>query len=110
MTSPSSRNRIAAWVFGASVVLTAALIASQVASEDKVAPEPSATAEAAAGPVFDEWAKDAPDPDEGKGKLIGHVERDGQMIEVRQLPPDQDPDAADDPALVEPGSADQPSP
>lgn len=89
MSDPRSTYRYAALLLGASVLVVGALIATGI-SDANSAPSASVTDAAAdlAQPnqsAFAAWADEGDEADE-KGRLIGEIERDGKMVELRQLP------------------------
>ena len=101
------RTRLPLVLFAASVLVTAVVISSTVGQNDMAEAEATDVAQDT-GPSFDEWARQDPSPDEGKGRLLGHVERDGQMIEVREMVREDRAETGAEP-MVEPESEpDQP--
>lgn len=101
MSDARSTYRYAVLLLGGSVLVVGALIASGLSSKASAPAQADiATAENAAAlqgqSAFEKWA-DEGEMAEGKGRLIGEVELDGKMVELRQLPdgvepgqPDQD--------------------
>lgn len=90
MSDARSTYRFAVLLLGGSVLVVGALIANGMNSGANVSSEPEgAAAEAAAAlpeqSAFEKWAAEG-DVADGKGRLIGEVERDGKMVELRQLP------------------------
>lgn len=101
MSDARSTYRYAVFLLGGSVLVVSALIASGLSSKASA----PAQAEIATGEngealqrqsAFEKWA-DEGEMAEVKGRLIGEVELDGKMVELRQLPegvepghPDQD--------------------
>lgn len=91
------RNRWIALLFAISMIVSALTIVPEAAKIAE-AEETGAPVDAqAAAPSFDEWANADSGENDGRGKVIGHVERNGEMIEVRELPAAEDPERADDP-------------
>ncbi len=90
MNAPSQRYRMTLLLFAGGILASAALVASQM-TEGKTGNVVNApgTSSAQEGPAFDEWAGQDPAPDERKGKLLGQVERNGEMVEVREAVPDE---------------------
>ena len=92
MSAPQSRNRIPLLLFAAGILASAALVASLISRGNEM--EAAAVTPASGeGPIFDEWVHDDPAAEEGKGALLGHVERNGEMIEIREAPPEADAEA-----------------
>lgn len=91
------RNRWIALFFAISMIVSAIAIVPQAAkiAEAKQTSAPVDTQ--AKAPSFDEWANSDSGENDGRGKVIGHVERNGELIEVRELPAAEDPERADDP-------------
>ncbi len=90
MSDARSTYRFALLLLGGSVLVAGALIANGMSSRSAVPVEPEgAAAEAAAAlpeqSAFEKWAAEG-DAADGKGRLIGEIERDGKMVELRQLP------------------------
>lgn len=100
------RTRLPLLLFVASVLVTAAVISSTVGVGGKAEAESTEVAEDA-GPSFEEWARQDPSPEEGKGRLLGHVERDGQLIEVREAVREDGAEPGNEP-MVEPESEPEP--
>lgn len=78
------RTRLPLVLFAASVLLIAVVISSTVGRNDLADAEATEVAQDT-GPSFDDWARQDSSPEQGKGRLLGHVERDGQVIEVREM-------------------------
>ncbi len=97
MTAPSSRYRVTLLLFAGGILISAAVVASQMTEGN--ATDAQGTTPAQEGPAFADWASEDPSPDERKGKLLGMVERNGEMVEVREalpeeaLEPDEDAEA-----------------
>ena len=87
MNAPSQRYRVTLLLFAGGILVSAALVASQMTEGNAVVAQNTSAAQE--GPAFDEWASQDPAPDERKGKLLGQVERNGEMVEVREAVPDE---------------------
>lgn len=90
MSDARSTYRFAVLLLSGSVLVVGALIASGMNNRSAIPLEPEgAAAEAAAAlpeqSAFEKWAAEG-DASDGKGRLIGEIERDGKMVELRQLP------------------------
>lgn len=96
------RTRLPLVLFATSVLVTAVVISSTVGQNDTAKAEATEVSQDT-GPSFDEWARQDPSPEEGKGRLLGHVERDGQMIEVREMVREDGTDTGAEP-MIEPES------
>lgn len=92
MAESRSTYRYAALLLVGSVLAVAALVVSGIENADAPAAEAStvATATRTEDADFRKWADDG-DVEEGKGRLIGEIEHNGQMVELRELPPGADP-------------------
>lgn len=95
MSDARSTYRYAAMIAGGSVLVVGAVIVSNMDSA-KTAPSADSTSAAEARQpdesAFAQWADD--DSADGKGRLIGEIERDGKMVELRQLPDGAGPEQA----------------
>ncbi|MBB3861914.1 hypothetical protein GGQ88_003204 [Novosphingobium hassiacum] len=87
MNANPQRYRFTLLLFAGGILVSAALVASQITEANVV--NGQGTNAAPNGPAFDEWVDQDPAPDEGKGKLLGHVERNGEMVEVREALPEE---------------------
>ena len=96
------RARLPLLLFAASVLVTAVVISSTVGAGGKAEADATEVAQDT-GPSFDEWARQDPSLEEGKGRLLGHVERDGQLIEVREAVREDGAEDGNEP-MVEPES------
>lgn len=103
----TSRTRLPLLLFAGSVLVVAVVIASTAADNGNAMADATAVA-ADAGPSFEDWARQDPSPEEPKGKLLGHVERDGQMVEVREMVREEEPDTGAEP-MVEPDPEPEPA-
>lgn len=89
MSAARSTHRYAVFLLCGSLLVVSAVIANEIYGAAAV-PQAgdSATGEAAAlapdQPAFDKWVHDSESAD-GKGRLIGEIERDGKIVELRQL-------------------------
>lgn len=109
MAETKSTYRYAVMLLVGSVLAVTALVVSEL---DKTAvPDAEASTVATVARAeeddFRKWADDG-DAADGKGRLIGEIERNGQMVELRELPPGTDPeglqpDDAEPPADPGPG-------
>jgi hypothetical protein len=102
--------RYAAMLLVGSVMAVTALVVTGLESARTPAAQATASAEIvpADDTDFRRWAADSEDVD-GKGRLIGEIERNGKMVELRELPPGADPvgeQAGDGETLAEPGPGD----
>lgn len=82
------RSQLALLLFAGSVLLCAALVAANLRGEGKT--------EALATSVATEMQPMLADtvttpPAEAQGRLLGRVERDGELVEVREAAPDEEP-------------------
>lgn len=93
MAESRSTYRYAALLLVGSVLAVAALVITGIDNADAPAAEAStlATATRTDDADFKKWADDG-DVADGKGRLISEIERNGQMVELRELPPGADPD------------------
>ncbi|MGV3513257.1 MAG: hypothetical protein ACO1OX_14745 [Novosphingobium sp.] len=97
MSDPRATYRYAALLLGASVLVVGTLIVTGISSTGS---SPSADAASAADPgqsnqsAFAAWAE-ADDTADEKGRLIGEIERNGKMVELRQLPEGVEPERID---------------
>lgn len=110
MAETRSTYRYAGMLLVGSVLAVAALVVSGLDQADAPAAEASTVATVARhdDADFKKWADDG-DVADGKGRLIGEIERNGQMVELRELPPGADPDGPrpDDAELpADPGPGD----
>lgn len=112
MSDARSTYRYAALLLGGSVLVVGALIASgihgtsaAVSAEETGAP----VAARANSPEFEKWAADSDEVD-GKGRLIGEIERNGKMVELRQLPDGTGPEQPDHDLAPDEAVADQNEP
>ena len=102
------RSQLALLLFAGSVLLCAALVAANLRGDGKT--EALATSVAAEMQPMLANSETTPPP-ESQGRLLGRVERDGELVEVREAAPDEEPafgeplDAIEDDA-EEPFSAD----
>lgn len=110
MAETRSTYRYAAMLLVGSVLAVAALVVTGL--ESAKSPAAQATTIADSAPAddtdFRRWAADSEDVD-GKGRLIGEIERNGKMVELRELPPGVDPvgdQAGEGETLAEPGPGD----
>jgi hypothetical protein len=92
MSDARSTYRLAALLLGASVLAVGSLVVSgydrahtEAAAATESAPDTVDPADRGQSPSFEKWAEDSDEAD-GKGRLIGEIERDGKMVELRQLP------------------------
>lgn len=99
MDSPSKRMRFATLLLGGSILATAAAVLFRPESDGKPA-EQASTAAAPTSQQFDQWVER--DTEAARGPVVGVVEKNGEMVEVRQAPADEnvavplDPAAADE--------------
>ncbi len=100
MDSLSGRMRFATLLLGGSILATAAAVLFRPDADDKPAESPSSAA-APSAQQFDQWVER--DTEAARGPVVGVVDKDGEMVEVRQAPVDDnavmpmDPAAADAP-------------
>lgn len=93
------RSQLALLLFAGSVLLCAALVAANLRGEGKTEALATSVANEVQPMLTD--SEQAP-PAEAKGKLLGRVERNGELVEVREAVPDEEPafgnplDAQDD--------------
>ncbi len=84
------RSQLAMLLFAASVLVCAALVAANLRGEGQT--EALATAVATEmQPAVSQFNDDTSSAEPGQGKLLGHVERNGEMVEVREMVADEDP-------------------
>jgi hypothetical protein len=81
VSATSQRYRLTLLLFACGVMASAALVASQMTEANAVAAQTDAAPQSVA---FDQWVDEDPAPDEHKGKLLGRVERNGELVEVRE--------------------------
>ncbi|MBB4612818.1 hypothetical protein [Novosphingobium taihuense] len=93
MAETKSTYRFAAMLLVGSVLAVAALVVTGL--EKAKAPSDQASIAATVAKADDEdfrkWA-DEGDVADGKGRLIGEIEHNGKMVELRELPRNVDPD------------------
>lgn len=94
MNANSQRYRVTLLLFAGGILVSAALVASQMTEANAV--KAQATTSALEGPAFDQWVGQDPASDERKGKLLGQVERNGEMVEVREALPEDGLEPAED--------------
>jgi len=100
MDSPSKRMRFATLLLGGSILATAAAVLFRPAADDKPA-EQASSSPASTPQQFDQWVER--DNEAARGPVVGVVENNGEMVEVRQASLDEtgaiplDPAAADAP-------------
>lgn len=103
------RSQLAMLLFAASVLVCAALVAANLRGEGQT--EALATAVASEmQPAVSQFGEDSSPPEPGQGKLLGHVERNGEMVEVREMVPDEEPAFGEPDIDAEPAEDSAPSP
>ncbi len=109
MSAPVSRSQLALLLFAGSVLVCAALVAANLRGDRKA--EALATAVATEmQPAVSQFSDEKSPTEPGQGKLLGHVERNGEIVEVREMVADEEPAFGDPDTDAEPESDSEFSP
>lgn len=100
MDAPSGRKKFATLLLVGSILATAAAVLFRPQAQS--APVAAQTAAApAANEQFERWVEQ--DAEAGKGRIVGVVEKDGTLVEVREAPQGEGAVAGEEPAEAQPG-------
>jgi hypothetical protein len=77
-------------LFAASVLVCAALVAANLRGEGQTEALTTAVA-SEMQPAVSHFSDEGASAEAGEGKLLGHVERNGEMVEVREMVADEEP-------------------